>query len=231
MRVSFQPLLILAASLSMTGCAVNGDPRDPLEPTNRVIHSFNEAIDNAAMKPLAKGYQAVTPVPVQGAVRNFYSNLDDVTVLANNLLQLKLEQASTDLMRIAVNSTLGFFGLLDVAGEMGLKKHNEDFGQTLGHWGVASGAYLVLPFLGPSSFRDGVGVAVDSMSTDLVYFNKHTPSRIETAVLRMANRRADFLDAKTAIDEAALDVYEFTRDFYLERREALVQDGRVQPLE
>jgi phospholipid-binding lipoprotein MlaA len=141
-------------------------------------------------------------------------------------LQFKIEQASSDFLRIVFNSTFGLFGLLDVATEMGLKKHNEDFGQTLGHWGVTSGPYLVLPFFGPSSFRDGVGLAVDSYGTDPVYQNEDVASLNATVAVRVVSRRADLSDAKAAIEEAALDNYEFTRDFYLERREALVLDGR-----
>lgn len=219
------PIYVLAV-LALSGCASN-DPRDPLEPTNRVIHAFNETVDKVAFKPLAKGYQAITPAPVQTGVRNFYSNLDDVTVLTNSVLQFKLQQASSDFLRLAFNTTFGFFGLLDVASEMGLKKHNEDFGQTLGHWGVATGPYLVLPLLGPSSFRDGAGMVADGYATDLVHQEETFPRRVEVAALRGISRRADLLEAKRAIDEAALDPYEFSRDFYLERREALVLDGRA----
>lgn len=224
-------LPLIAAMLLLAGCASNGDPRDPLEPTNRAIYSFNEALDKAALKPLATGYQAVAPEPVQSGVRNFYSNLDDVAVLANNLLQLKLEDAASDVMRIAVNTTIGWFGLLDVATEMGLRKHNEDFGQTLGRWGVGSGPYLVLPVFGPSSLRDGAGLAVDGYNFDMVYQNDHVASRNETIALRVVSRRADLLEARAVIAEAALDEYEFTRDFYLERREALTRDGRAGPAE
>jgi phospholipid-binding lipoprotein MlaA len=231
MSFSGKTLSILTASLLLAGCASNGDSRDPWEPTNRAIYSFNETLDKVALKPLAQGYEAITPSPVRDSVRNFYSNLDDVTVFANSLLQFKLEQAASDLLRVAFNTTFGLFGVWDVATEMGLKKHNEDFGQTLGRWGIDSGPYLVLPVFGPSSFRDGVGLVVDSYNTDLVYQNEHIPSRNQTAFLRLVSRRADLQDAKSAIDEAALDGYEFTRDFYLDRREALVQDGRPRPLE
>lgn len=226
MRVHGKPILLLTASLFLAGCASNGDPRDPLEPANRVIHSFNDVVDKVALKPLASGYMAITPAPVRNGVRNFYSNLDDVTVFANNLLQFKGEQASSDFLRIAFNTTFGLFGLLDVASEMGLKKHNEDFGQTLGRWGIHSGPYLVLPIFGPSSFRDGVGLAVDSYATDPVYQNDDVASLNATVAVRMVSRRADLMDAKAAIEEAALDNYEYTRDFYLDRREALVLDGR-----
>jgi len=231
MNVRGTSILILTGSLALAGCASNGDPRDPLEPANRAIHTFNDAVDRVALKPLATGYQAITPKPVQNSVRNFYSNLDDVTVFANSLLQFKLEQASSDFMRIVFNTTFGLFGLLDVATEVGIKKHNEDFGQTLGRWGFSSGPYLVLPFFGPSSFRDGVGLAFDSYTTDMVYENDDVASRNATLILRTVARRADLTEAKAAIEEAALDNYEFTRDFYLDRREALVSDGRLPPAE
>jgi phospholipid-binding lipoprotein MlaA len=217
--------LALAGVLLLGGCASNGDPRDPLEPMNRALYSFNEGLDKATLKPLATGYRAAMPTPVQSGVRNFFSNLDDVTVLINDVLQLKVQQGVSDLMRLAFNTTFGFFGFADVASEMGLKKHNEDFGQSLGRWGVGSGAYLVLPFFGSSSLRDGLGMAVDSHHTDMVMELDHIPSRNWTVLTRVVSKRADLLDATAAVEAAALDGYEFTRDFYLERREGLVNDG------
>lgn len=222
LKTIFPALLALA----MTGCATNGDPRDPLEPMNRGIHNFNEGFDRVLLKPVAQGYDAVMPGFAQTGVRNFFSNLDDVTVLANDILQLKVEQGSRDFMRLAVNSTLGFLGLLDIASEMGLQKHSEDFGQTLGRWGMGTGPYLVLPFLGPNDFRDTAGFLVDTEYTDLVRNYEDVSVRNPTMVLRVVSRRADLLDAKRAIDAAALDEYEFTRDLYLERRKTLVHDGK-----
>jgi len=223
-------LLPLIATLTLTGCAVNGDPRDPIEPVNRAIHSFNEGFDRAILKPVARGYQAVTPQPAQTGIRNFFANLDDVTVLANDILQLKLEQSTRDFLRLTFNTTFGLFGLLDVAAEMGLQKHNEDFGQTLGRWGVGSGPYLVLPFMGPSNVRDTVGFSVDSRYTDLVRNHDDVSTRNPVLALRLVARRADLLEARQVVDEAALDNYQFTRDFYLERRKGLVYDGNP-PLE
>jgi phospholipid-binding lipoprotein MlaA len=223
-------LLPLIAALTLTGCAVNGDPRDPIEPVNRAIHSFNEGFDRTILKPVAKGYQAVIPQFAQTGIRNFFANLDDVTVLANDILQLKLEQTSRDFLRLTFNSTFGMLGLLDVASEMGLQKHNEDFGQTLGRWGAGSGPYLVLPFIGPSNLRDTLGYTVDSKQTDLVWNLDDIPTRNPVLALRLVARRADLLEAKQAVEEAALDNYEFSRDFYLERRRGLVYDGNP-PLE
>lgn len=221
------PLLALA----LTGCTVHGDPRDPLEAINRPIHSFNEGFDRYVLKPVARGYAWVLPDFAQSGVRNFFSNLNDVTVLANNILQLKPEPSTRDFLRLAFNSTFGLFGLLDVASEMGLKKNNEDFGQTLGYWGVGAGPYLVLPFLGPGNVRDTAGMVVDTVYTDLVYNYDNLSTRDPSMALRVVSRRADLLDAKRALDVAALDGYEFARDFYLERRRSLVHDGNPPALD
>jgi phospholipid-binding lipoprotein MlaA len=222
--------LLLLGSLALTGCAVNGDPRDPIEPVNRAIHSFNEGVDRAILKPAAKGYQAITPEFAQTGLRNFFSNLDDVTVLANDILQLKLEQSARDFLRLTFNTTFGMFGFLDIASEMGLHKNNEDFGQTLGRWGAGTGPYLVLPFFGPSNLRDALGSVVDSRHTDLVRNHDDIATRNPVLAVRLVGRRAELLEAKRAVDAAALDQYEFTRDFFLERRRGLVYDG-APPLE
>lgn len=223
-------VLFLLVSLVLTGCAVNGDPRDPIEPVNRAVHRFNEGFDRAVLKPVAQGYRAVTPSLAQSGLRNFFSNLDDVTVVANDFLQFKLKQGAHDFMRLAFNSSLGLFGLLDISSEMGLQKHNEDFGQTLGHWGVGSGPYLVLPFIGPGNLRDSTAFAIDTRHTDLARNLEDVATRNPVLGLRLVTQRADLLDAKQVADEAALDNYEFTRDFYLERRRGLVYDGKP-PLE
>ncbi len=222
------PLALLGAliTLQLAGCASNGDPRDPLEPMNRSIHSFNEGLDRIVLKPVATGYQTVMPGFAQTGVRNFFSNLNDVSVLANDILQFKLESSTSDVLRISINSTLGFLGVLDIASEMGLHKHSEDFGQTLGRWGVGNGPYLVLPFFGPSSFRDGAGLVVDSTYTDPLTQVDDIPTRNQTWVVRAVSRRADLLDAKNAIDAAALDPYEFSRDLYLAHRRGQVYDGK-----
>jgi phospholipid-binding lipoprotein MlaA len=223
----------LLGALVLTGCAVNGDlrdPRDPVEPMNRAVYRFNEGFDRAVMKPVAEGYRAVTPQIAQTGLRNFFSNLDDVTVLANDVLQLKLDQSTRDFLRLAFNSTFGLLGMIDVASEMGLRKHNEDFGQTLGRWGVGTGPYLVLPFIGPGNLRDSFGFAVDTRHTDLVRGLDDVATRNPTLGVRLVAQRADLLEAKQAFDAAALDEYEFTRDFYLERRRSLVYDGKP-PLE
>ncbi len=193
---------------------------------NRAVSTFNDTVDGALITPLAKGYKTITPRPLQNGIRNVFSNLDDVTEFANALLQFKVQDAASDIMRLGVNTTFGFAGLFDVASEMRLTKHNKDFGQTLGRWGVTSGPYLVLPILGPSSFRDGVGLAVDSTYFDPIYQLKHIPSRNDASAVKFIGRRADLLDASRVLEDAALDKYEFTRDFYLDRREGQVHDGQ-----
>ena len=213
-------------SLQLAGCASNGDPRDPLEPMNRAIHDFNEGLDRMVMKPVAQGYQAVMPGFAETGVRNFFSNLGDVGILANDVLQFKLESSASDVLRIGFNSTFGFLGLLDIASEMGLHKHSEDFGQTLGRWGLADGPYLVLPFFGASSFRDAAGLMVDLQYTDMLWYVDDIATRNQIWAVRAVSKRAELLEAKKAMDAAALDPYEFMRDFYLEYRRNQVYDGK-----
>lgn len=218
---------VLVLTGLVSGCA-HQNARDPLEPLNRGIYAFNDAIDTVLMKPVATGYQAVLPQFVRTGVSNFFSNLDDVTVIVNGILQLKLPQALSDTGRLLINTTIGVLGLVDVATHLGLEKHNEDFGQTLGYWGVGNGPYLVLPFFGPSSFRDGVGRWVD-MKTDPVRWEDHIRTRNQFLVLRAINTRANLLDSEKVLDAAAIDRYAFLRDAYLQRRRSLVFDGNPPP--
>jgi len=216
----------VAAAIALTGCASThaNNPVDPLEPLNRGIYQFNEGLDKAVLKPVARGYSAVVPPPIKMMVGNFFSNLDDIIVTANDLLQLKLVQGLSDGMRFAVNSTIGFYGTVDVGSMVGLEKHNEDFGQTLGKWGVGNGPYLVLPILGPSTVRDGIGLYVDSRPSKLRRIT-HMRTRNQVYVLKSVNRRSQVLEQEQVLDEAAIDRYEFVRDAYLLRRENLVYDG------
>jgi len=215
---------ILLLSLGLFGCATNGDPRDPLEPINRGIYKFNDVVDRAVIKPVATGYKEAMPSPVRTAIGNFFSNLDDVLVLLNDLLQFKLERAASDFSRLAWNTTVGVAGLIDVATPMELPKHNEDFGQTLGYWGIGNGPYLVLPLLGPSTVRDTVGLAFDSHYDPLW---RHTPvdERNSAVVLHTVDTRSRLFEAEKVLDEAALDRYIFLRDAYLQRRRGLIYDG------
>lgn len=218
---------VLALTVFLSGCA-HQNARDPLEPLNRGIYAFNDAIDTAVMKPVAMGYRAVLPQFVRTGVSNFFSNLDDVTVIVNGILQLKIPQALSDTGRLLINTTVGVLGLVDVATHLGLEKHNEDFGQTLGYWGVGNGPYLMLPFFGPSTFRDGVGRWVDA-KTDPVRWEDHIRTRNQFLVLRIVNTRANLLDSEKVLDAAAIDRYAFLRDAYLQRRRSLVYDGNPPP--
>jgi len=218
--------LLLAVVIGLAGCATGPypDPRDPLEDFNRAAHSFNEMIDRAVLKPLAGGYQYITPEPVDRGVTNFFNNLADVRSALNNLLQFKIGRAFSDVGRVAVNSTIGVLGLMDVASNMNLPRYNEDFGQTLGVWGVGSGPFIVIPFLGPSSVRDGVGLVVDWWTHPLYYVDD-TTLQWSLVGLGLIDLRADLLGASRVVNQAALDPYAFIRDAYLQRRESLVHDG------
>ena len=217
-------LLLLISIILLAGCAGARNPSDPLEPLNRGIYRFNDTVDKAVIKPVAQGYNAVMPTAGKNMLTNFFSNMDDVVVTANDLLQFKLEQGFSDGMRVLVNSTIGVLGLIDVASVTGLKKHNEDFGQTLGKWGVGNGPYLVLPILGPSTLRDSAGLYVDGYPSPM-YQIKDMRSRNQSYLARGINWRAGVLDQEKILDEAMVDRYEFIRDTYLLHRKSLVYDG------
>lgn len=216
------------SAMLLGGCATNGDPRDPLEPLNRGIYQFNDGADRILFKPAAQIYRAVLPQIVRTGVSNFFSNLNDVIVALNNLLQGKLDLAASDLSRILVNSTIGLLGLYDTATDIGLEKHYEDFGQTLGYWGIGNGPYIVLPFVGPSSARDTVGWVGDLYTWPPTYLDSEG-KRNTLIVVRFISVRADLLEASRILETAALDPYEFVRDAYLQRRRNLVYDGNPPP--
>lgn len=220
-------LVLSALAVLLAGCASvqNPDPRDPFEGFNRAVYKFNDGFDKAIAKPVATAYTKVAPAPVRNGVRNFFSNIADVFIGVNNLLQGKPEEALTDWTRFAVNTTFGFLGVADWATDMGLEKHDEDFGQTFGRWGAGSGPYLVLPILGPSDVRDGVGTVFD-IYTDPVSNRTPVDQRNSATVLRLVSRRADLLNASRLLEQAALDQYAFVRDAYLQRRRSLIYDGR-----
>ena len=220
-RLSFLLTLLL-----LGGCATtsHNNPKDPLEPLNRTIYKFNDTVDSLALKPMAKGYKAVMPVAGRTMVHNFFSNLDDIVVTLNDLLQFKLRQAFSDTGRLVINTTVGAFGLVDAAAAVGYPKHDEDFGQTLGYWGAPPGPYLVLPFLGPSDFRDSIGLYVDSRPSRLRRINDMR-TRNQLYALDAVNTRAELLDQEGMLAGAALDQYSFLRDAYLSHRRNLVYDG------
>ena len=199
---------------------------DPLEPMNRTVFTFNENLDQYVVKPAAEAYKFVLPDTVRRGVTNFFSNIGDIFVAANNLLQAKPKEAASDIGRFLVNSTIGILGFFDVATDLGLDKHSEDFGQTLGVWGLSDGPYVVLPLFGPSTVRDTVGLAVD-LKTDFVLNTNQLNSdeRVGVTAVKVLDKRANLLDAGQLLEDAAFDKYSFLRDSYLQRRRNQVYDG------
>ena len=218
------PLFLLLLALLIVPSTYASDD-DPLEPMNRAIFEFNEIVDDNVLKPIAKGYKYVTPDPVEVGISNFFSNLGEIGTITNDLLQLKFAQAGRDTMRFFLNSTLGIFGIFDVATPLGLSKNKEDFGQTLGFWGVPDGPYLVLPFLGPSSFRDGPSMIVDYELSPVEELHHEERQVLQT--LDIVDTRARLLRATKILDTAAKDKYIFIRESYLQKRESQVNDGNV----
>ncbi len=219
--------LVTSIALAAASCAsVNGPSpdHDPFESYNRAMFQFNDAVDRNVLKPVAAAYKDYVPSPVRSGISNFFSNLGDILVVLNDLLQGKFAQARDDSLRFFVNTVFGVFGIFDVATHMELPKHHEDFGQTLGTWGISDGPYLVLPFLGPSSLRDTAGLLVDAQ-VDPIYDISDTEARYATIGLKAVDTRADLLGASKVLDQAAFDRYAFLRDAYLQRRKHLVYDG------
>ncbi len=219
--------LALAISAALVaGCASTGNPDDPLEGYNRAMFSFNEQLDKVVVKPAAQAYEFVLPSFVRTGMGNFIGNLEDPWIGLNNLLQGKGADGLNDLMRFVFNSTFGLLGVIDIATEMGLPKHDEDLGQTLGRWGVAEGAYIVLPFFGPRTVRDAVVLPVDYIGHN-PWQADHVPTRNIYTALRITHVRSTFLGAEKTLEEATLDKYAYSRDFYLQQRRFKVSDGEV----
>jgi phospholipid-binding lipoprotein MlaA len=212
----------------VAGCAtVSGppNPKDPWEGYNRSMFTVNDALDQAVLKPVAETYVKVVPAFAQEGVSNFFANLDDIGTGLNNILQGKVAEGASDLGRFAVNTVFGIAGLWDVATPMGLEKHNEDFGQTLAWWGMPSGPYFIIPFLGPSTLRDAPARYVDP---NFAYNRAIDPVSLRNSlfVTDIIQERAGLLKAERIVDEAALDKYSFVRDAWLQRRRNQVYDGR-----
>ncbi|MFC3110626.1 VacJ family lipoprotein [Undibacterium arcticum] len=221
-------LAALLAVTTLSGCATATNPKDPFEGFNRAMFGFNDAVDKVAFKPAATIYSKVVPGFVQTGVGNFFGNLADVWTMVNNMLQGKMADGLSDMMRVAVNSTLGLGGVLDIGSEAGMAKHKEDFGQTLGKWGVKGGPYVVLPIFGSFTLRDSLAFPLDFKGDPWGY---KTPVRWRNVgtVLRLVDKRAAVLDASSLIEEAALDKYEFVRDAFLQRRANQIYDGESAP--
>jgi phospholipid-binding lipoprotein MlaA len=221
-------LLSCVLAVFITGCASTN--KDPLEGVNRGIYKFNDVTDKYALKPVASAYKAITPTPVRKGFNNFFNNLGSITTVLNDLLQLKFANAFTDAGRFIINSTFGVAGFIDVAGMDNIPNRKEDFGQTLGYWGVGNGPYLVLPFLGASTLRDTTGFVVDRVTSDPITYT-HNIGEIrlhnQLRAAQIVDTRTELLDAKDIVDEASLDPYAFMRDAYLQRRQSLVADGNL----
>ncbi len=230
--------LAIACSLLLSGCSSTqlgpnsplnilkkgDDIFDPIEGINRAVFSFNTGADNLITKPLAKAYRFAVPELFRGMIGNALLNINDVWVGVNSLLQGKPKDALSDWTRVLINSTFGFAGVADVASELGLERHNEDFGQTLGKWGAPPGPYLVLPLLGPSNIRDGISIVPDALGDPIRKFSK-AGDRDRTRIVRLIDTRTNFLEVEKIADSAAIDRYDLVRDAYLARRKRLVYDG------
>lgn len=221
--------LTTAVAALLVGCASTGEPAhddaDALESYNRAMFAFNDAVDKAIFKPAAQAYQAILPDPVIAGVGNFFSNINDVVVLINDLLQFKFHQAAMDSSRIVFNTTFGIAGLFDVASRMELPKHTEDFGQTLGYWGVGEGYYVVLPFLGSSTVRDAFGLVGNFYTNPITWATDSEAITWSLWGLDFINRRAGLLRVERAFADAQIDPYSFRRSAYLQMRRNLVYDG------
>lgn len=212
------------ATALLAGCATSGNPRDPAEGFNRAMFDLNDGLDKAIIKPVAQGYESTLPAPVRKGVTNFFGNIGDVFIAVNNVLQGKLPEAAMDVGRVAINSTVGVLGFIDFASDIGLEKHEEDFGQTLGRWGMGDGPYLVLPIWGPSTLRDTAGLALDLHADPVAHYNDVSARNVMIGT-RALNERAGLLPVDKIVDEAALDRYAYIRDAYLQRRRSQIYDG------
>ncbi len=226
-------IFLLTSCLFISACANNQhkEPQDPWQGVNRGIYQFNDTLDRAILKPIAQGYDKVMPKPVDKGIDNIFSNIGDVVVLLNDILQLKLKQSVSDTGRLLVNTTLGLGGIFDVASPLGMPKHNEDFGQTLGRWGTPSGPYIVLPFMGPSTVRDSIGRLPDGAVNNVVLNEigiDELDERLIYSGIAIVNTRQGLLGASDLLDNSGADPYTFLRESYLQRRVQLVNDGIAQ---
>ncbi|HEX4585200.1 MAG TPA: VacJ family lipoprotein [Burkholderiaceae bacterium] len=227
---------IAAGALLLAGCATvppdaGNNPRDPLERFNRHVFAFNDGFDRYFMKPVARSYVWLLPAGVRLCINSGFANIGEIRNAVNDILQIKPAGAATDTGRLVINSTLGVLGCFDVAKKMGLQRRHEDFGLTLARYGVGTGPYVVLPLLGPSDVRDGIGLAADSYTNPINYVQVAPVSDRWTVLgVYLIDTRADLLEATDLIDRTALDRYQFTRDSYLQRRMNLQYEGNPPPL-
>lgn len=216
---------LLMLALGLAGCVNSRNPQDPLEDFNRAMFSFNDEVDQAALEPVARTYRKVLPTLVQNGVGHFFGNVNDVSAACNDLMQARMSDGLSDAMRVLVNTTLGLGGLADVASDFGMQKHDEDFGQTLGRWGVKSGPYVVLPLLGPTTLRDALAMPVDF---EMDPWGRLFPVWLRNtgSAVRVVDYRAYNLASSSLIEAAALDKYEFVRDAYMQRRLSKIYVGK-----
>jgi phospholipid-binding lipoprotein MlaA len=223
MRIS-KLFIVILLIFQVSGCATQAN-KDPLESFNRTIYKFNDVADGVIIKPVSKGYKNIAPKFVVKGVNNFFNNIRDVVTVINELLQGKIEYATNSTGRVLVNSTIGVLGFIDVHSISGGERRKEDFGQTLGYWGVSQGAYLVLPFVGPSTTRDAVGFVTDTLVFDPISYINNVRGRNQVRIVQFIDARTELLNASSILDEASLDPYAFQRDAYLQYRDALVSDN------
>lgn len=226
-KLTLHRAVLVLCTLVLSGCATvpNPDARDPWESWNRGVFRFNDAVDSAVLKPVATGYQKVTPTLVQKGVGNFFNNLTDMWSVVNNALALKGRETGDSIGRVMLNTTVGLLGVIDVASDLGVERHTADFGLTLARWGVKSGPYVMLPLLGPSTLRDTAGLPVDNWGNPVNQFVADEPTRNGMVVVKVVDKRAQLLGAGGVLEGAALDKYTFLRDAYLQRRRNQVYDG------
>ncbi len=218
-------IVVISLSFFLTACSQSKNSvADPYENFNRKVFAFNEGLDHLALKPAAQAYKLVTPDFAEKGVKNVIGNLEDVGNAVNNLLQLKFSDAGNDIERVVFNSTLGFLGWIDIASAAGLEKHDEDFGQTLAKWGVESGPYLMLPFFGPSTVRDAAGKFSVDRFTDPLHYSEDS---VQHALTEAIVKRADLLSEEQALSDFSNDKYSALRDVWLQRRDSLIRDGKI----
>ena len=222
-------ITILLLSISLYGCATTNslDERDPLEGFNRGVYSFNQTMDDLIFDPIGDLYRAITPDFIESGVTNFFNNLNDLSVIANEILQFKFGRASSDAARFVINSTVGLLGFFDVSSEMGLSKHNEDFGQTLAQWGFESGPYIVVPFFGPASLRDLSSFVVDKGVLNPMFYIEDDMIKSGLLTLNYVDFKSRLSSTKELVGTASLDEYEFIKNAYFEKRAYEINDGNV----
>ena len=210
----------------LSACATTNalDERDPWEGFNRGVYSFNQTMDNVLFNPVGRVYNAITPEIIDTSVSNFFANLGQLSVIANDILQLKFDQTVNDTVRLLLNSTIGLFGFLDISSSAGLHSSDEDFGQTLAHWGIGPGPYLVVPFFGPATVRDATGVAIDRGVFSPIFYLEDDMTKAGLLTLNYVDFKSDLLSTSDLIDEASLDEYEFVKNAYFEKRSSQINN-------